>query len=305
MSFTNIIKNELVNINLNKLEQISEMSGLLKNTIDTSYGFKITTENASVAKFIFKTLKNNYDVFIKVSVRRGYNYNKNYIYVLETYKNYSIIIDDLSLEKVCPDRYLIDDGDLKRAYLRGVFLACGSINDPKTSQYHMELIFNNLSYATFINDSLNYYNLNSKCLKRDNRYMVYIKESEKISDFLRLIGAVNAVLYYENIRIYRNKKNNLNRINNCEQANVDKIIQTAKNQIDDINYINSKDAFDLLDDKVKEVCIYRLKYPEVSLLELSKIISLETNSSITKSGLHHRFNKLKSLVNTLQEKENK
>lgn len=303
MSFTNIIKNELVNINLNKLEQISEMSGLLKNTIDTSYGFKITTENASVAKFIFKTLKNNYDVFIKVSVRRGYNYNKNYIYVLEIYKNYSMIIDDLSLEKVCPDRYLIDDEDLKRAYLRGVFLACGSINDPKTSQYHMELIFNNLSYATFINDFFNYYNFNSKCLKRDNRYMVYIKESEKISDFLRLIGAVNAVLYYENIRIYRNKKNNLNRINNCEQANVDKIIQTAKNQIDDINYIKKKEAFDLLDEKVKEVCIYRLKYPEVSLLELSKIISLETNSSITKSGLHHRFNKLKSLVNTLQEKE--
>lgn len=302
MSFTNTIKNELVNIKLNRLEQISEMAGLLKNTLDAGDDFKITTENASVAKFIFKTIKNNYDVFIKVSVRKGYNYNKNYIYVLEIYKNYSIILNDLSLQKVCPDSYLIDDEDLKRAYLRGVFMGCGSINDPKKSQYHMEFIFNNLSYAMFINDFLNIYNLNSKCLKRENRYMVYIKESEKIGDFLRLIGAVNAVLYYENIRIYRNQKNVLNRLNNCEQANVDKIIQTAKNQIDDINYIKDKGAFDLLDDKVRDACIYRLKYPEVSLLELSKIMSLETNNSITKSGLHHRFNKLKKIVSNLSEK---
>ena len=303
MSFTNTVKNELVNIKLNRLEQISEMSGLLKNTLDVNSDFKITTENSSVAKFIFKTIKNNYDVFINVSVIKGYNYNKNYIYVLDIHKNYNIILNDLALKKVCPDSYLIDDEDLKRAYLRGVFMASGSINDPKKSQYHMEFIFNNLSYATFINDFLNSYDLNSKCLKRDNRYMVYIKESEKIGDFLKLIGAVNAVLYYENIRIYRNKKNVLNRLNNCEQANVDKVIQTAKNQIDDINYIKEQGAFELLDDKVKDACIYRLKYPEVSLLELSKIMSLETNNPITKSGLHHRFNKLKKLISNLKEKE--
>ena len=228
------------------------------------------------------------------------SYNKNYIYGLDVYKNYDLIIKDLSLDTLIPDNYLIDDEDTKRAYLRGVFLACGSINDPKKSRYHMEFSINNKEYADFINQLLLSYDLNSKILKRDSRYIIYIKESEKIGDFLRIINAVNALLYYENIRIYRNRKNNLNRINNCEQANVDKMILSAKMQIDDINFLKSHDVYELLDDKVKEACDYRLKYKEVSLLELSKIMSLETGNSITKSGLHHRFNKVKNLVDKIK-----
>ena len=302
MSFTSIIKNELVSINLSKLEQLSELSGFLRNSIEGKKKLNIVTENASIARLIFNLLKTNYDALIKVSVKKGYNYNKNYLYNLEVYKNDYIIINDLSLDSNIPDIYLIDDEDSKRAYLRGVFLACGSINDPKKSRYHMEFSFNDKEYSNFIDRLLKSYNLNSKILKRDTRYIVYVKESEKIGDFLRLIKAVNALLYYENIRIYRNKKNNLNRINNCEQANVDKIIQTAKNQVDDINLIKEHDAYDLLDDKLKEASIYRLKYPEESLSDLSKIMSLETNTNITKSGLYHRFNKLKYLANKLREK---
>lgn len=300
MSFTNNVKNELVKLSLTKLEEISELSSLIKNTIDKN--FQITIENASLAKLIFQLLKKNYNFFIKVSVRNGYNYNKNYIYVLDISKNNLVLLKELSLEKQIPDSYLLDDDDLKRAYLRGLFLACGSINDPSKSRYHMEFSFTDYEYAIFINDLLNSYQLNSKCLKRENRYMVYIKESEKIGDFLRLIKATNALLYYENIRIYRSRKNVLNRINNCEQANVDKIIQTAKNQVDDINLLKETGVYELLDDKLKEVCDYRLKYPEVSLLELSKIMTIETNSSITKSGLHHRFNKIKTMALNVKEK---
>ena len=167
----------------------------------------------------------------------------------------------------------------------------------------MEFSFDNEEYANFINDILDSYNLNSKILKRDSRYIVYIKESEKITDFLRIIKATNALLYYENIRIYRNRNNKINRINNCEQANVDKIIQSAKNQVDDINYIIKKDAYELLDDKVKEAADYRLKYPEESLTELSRIMTMETGTSITKSGLHHRFNKIKLLAERLRSKD--
>ena len=304
MSFTSRIKNELVESEISKLEQVSELSGLLKNSIDNSSKLNITTENAAIARFIFSRLKNNYDALIRVSVKKGYNYNKNYIYGLEVYKKVDSIIKDLSLDTVAPNSYLIDDEDTKRAYIRGVFLACGSVNDPKTSQYHMELFFDNLEYANFINDILDSYNLNSKILKRDSRFIVYIKESEKITDFLRIIKATNALLYYENIRIYRNRNNKINRINNCEQANVDKIIQSAKNQVDDINYIIKKDAYQLLDDKVKEVADYRLKYPEESLTELSRIMTMETGTSITKSGLHHRFNKIKLLAQRLKSKDN-
>ena len=303
MSFTSKIKNELVESELSKLEQVSELSGLLKNSIDNSSKLNITTENAAIARLIFNRLKNNYDALIRVSVKKGYNYNKNYIYGLEVYKNVDNIIKDLSLDSIIPNSYLIDDEDTKRAYIRGVFLACGSVNDPKTSQYHMEFSFDNEEYANFINDILDSYNLNSKILKRDSRYIVYIKESEKITDFLRIIKATNALLYYENIRIYRNRNNKINRINNCEQANVDKIIQSAKNQVDDINYIIKKDAYQLLDDKVKEVADYRLKYPEESLTELSRIMTMETGTSITKSGLHHRFNKIKLLAQRLKSKD--
>ena len=300
MSFTSNIKTELTNIKLSKLEQISQLSGLLRNSIEENTKMKITTENAAIARWIFNNLKNSYNALIKVSVKKGYNYNKNYNYGLDVYKNYDLIIKDLSLDTLIPDNYLIDDEDTKRAYLRGVFLACGSINDPKKSRYHMEFSINNKEYADFINQLLLSYDLNSKILKRDSRYIIYIKESEKIGDFLRIINAVNALLYYENIRIYRNRKNNLNRINNCEQANVDKMILSAKMQIDDINFLKSHDVYELLDDKVKEACDYRLKYKEVSLLELSKIMSLETGNSITKSGLHHRFNKVKNLVDKIK-----
>ena len=303
MSFTSRIKNELVESELSKLEQLSELSGLLKNSIDSSSKLNITTENAAIARLIFNRLKNNYDALIRVSVKKGYNYNKNYIYGLEVYKNVDNIIKDLSLDSIVPNSYLIDDEDTKRAYVRGIFLACGSVNDPKTSQYHMEFSFDNEEYANFINDILNSYNLNSKILKRDFRYIVYIKESEKITDFLRIIKATNALLYYENIRIYRNRNNKINRINNCEQSNVDKIIQSAKNQVDDINYIIKKDAYELLDEKVKEAADYRLKYPEESLTELSRIMTMETDTSITKSGLHHRFNKIKLLAERLRSKD--
>ena len=117
-----------------------------------------------------------------------------------------------------------------------------------------------------------------------------------------MINAINALLYYEDIRIYRDHKNMTNRINNCEQANVDKIIMSANNQVNDILLIQDKASLDLLDEKCQTAAIYRLKYREASLLELSEIMTLETGVSITKSGLHHRFNKIKELANRVREK---
>ena len=133
--------------------------------------------------------------------------------------------------------------------------------------------------------------------------MIYIKEAEKIGDFLRMISAINALLYYEDIRIYRDHKNMTNRINNCEQANVDKIIMTANNQVSDIELIDDKASLKLLDEKCYLAAMYRLKYREASLSELSEIMTMETGNSITKSGLHHRFNKIKDLANKFREKD--
>ncbi len=131
--------------------------------------------------------------------------------------------------------------------------------------------------------------------------MIYMKEAEKISDYLKILGANNAVMYFENIRIYKDKKNQTNRLNNCEQANINKIVDAASIQLKQIEIIKKHTQIDLLDDKTKEIIQYRLKYPEASLKELSEIISMETGKTITKSGLNHRFRKLKELAEKFQE----
>ena len=304
MSFTSIVKNELSKLELSKLEAITELSAILKNNaVIDSNSIKIMTENSSVARHIFNSLKEIYNISPKITVRKGYNYNKNYIYILEIKDKKELIVKDLSLDTNIPDSYILDDDNLTRIYLRGVFTASGSINDPKKSRYHLEFMVDNLEYANFIKEKLNTYYLNSKVIKRDNRYMIYVKEAEKIGDFLRMINAINALLYFEDIRIYRDHKNMTNRLNNCEQANVDKVIETANNQVKDIELIESIGGLDLLDEKVKIAAIYRMKYKEASLVELSEIISVETGTPITKSGLHHRFTKIKELANRIRDKK--
>ena len=301
MSFTSIVKTEISKLTFGKAEIISELSAILKNIGVIDKTIKITTENASLARKIFSEIKEMYNVSSKITVRRGYNFNKTYLYILDVHDKINDIIIDLDLEHSIPSSYLVDDISLKKAYLRGIFLSTGSINDPKKSRYHLEFVVDSEEYANFISSLLNEFFLNSKVIKRENKYMIYIKEAEKIGDFLRIANATNALLYYEDIRIYRENKNMTNRLNNCEQANVDKTIMAASNQIKDIEFIKEKDAYDLLDDKLKTLVDYRIKYPDVSLQELSDIMSHELNTKITKSGLNHRFTRLKEFANKLRK----
>ncbi len=308
MSFTSTIKNELDITKYKRIENITLLSSLVK-TLGHIHENKIiiSTENVGVAKKVFMLFKEVYNITLRITVRNGYNFKKNHIYILELKENIQNILTDLSLTKnnkllLVPDEYIVADKSLIKAYLSGLFLAIGSVNDPKKSRYHMEFLVETREYANFISNLLNIYDLNSKVLKRENKYMVYVKEAEKISDFLKVINANNAVLYYENIRIYRENKNMANRLNNCEQANVDKLIQTASMLVNDINLLEEVGALDLLDEKVLIVAKYRRMYPEVSLLELSEIISMETGNPITKSGVNHRLNKIKVLANKIRIK---
>lgn len=300
MSFTSNVKNEISKKEINEanqIEQISELSAIVSNSSQILDTIKISTENASVARRIYNLEKNIYKMIPKITVRKGYNYNKSYIYIIELKYDISLFLNTVGLNKNnIPEEYIIDDDNLTRSYLRGLFLSCGSINDPKKSRYHLEFIVQTKEYAEFISNILNQYLLNSKYLKRDNRYMVYIKEAEKIGDFLRIINANQAVLYYEDIRIYRDHVNMTNRLNNCEQANTDKIVFSSNEQLENIEKLKSMYDFDLLDDKIKEICIYKEKYRESSMQELASIISLETGTKITKSGINHRFRKIKEMI---------
>ena len=297
MSFTSNIKTEISKLKITEAEQISELSAIVANSSQISDTIKITTENASVARRIYTFEREIYKIIPKITVRKGYNYNKSYIYIIEAKYNLKLFLSYLGMDEIgIPLQYIIDDDNLMRSYIRGLFLSCGSINDPKKSRYHLEFLVQKEDYAEFIKEILNNYQLNSKIIKRDNKYMIYIKEAEKIGDFLRIIGATQAVLYYEDIRIYRDHKNMTNRLNNCEQANIDKIIETASNQIKDIELLKNKDLYDILSEKDKIAAEYRLKYQDVSLSELAEIITIETSNPITKSGLYHRFNRIKALA---------
>ena len=238
-----------------------------------------------------------YNISPQIIVRKGYNYNKNYLYILEI-KEVDMICRDLNIEEV-PKEYLVADEEQIKAYLRGLFLIKGSVNDPQKSRYHLELSVDKEDYARFVLKILSQYNINAKVIARDNSYMIYLKEAEKISDFLKLIGASKAVLYFEDIRIYRDHANMVNRLNNCEQANVDKIINTSYEQIKAIEKIEKNVGLDILNEGEKVVALYRKKYSEVSLVELSEIITLETGHKITKSGVYHRLNKIKEIADKI------
>lgn len=311
MTFSGKIKEEVSKLDVDKIELVSELSGIFCTNADIRlYSIKVQTENLNAANRIFNIVKEIYGVTSNITVKKNYNFKKNEIYIIEIKKNVPEIIKDIGLigetgfviEEI-PNEEIVADENLKSAFIRGCFLISGSVNDPKTSRYHLEIISNNVRHAEFLRDLINSFNLNSKVLRRKKGYMVYIKESEKISDFLKMIKAYNGVMYFEDIRIYREKVNMNNRINNCEQANVEKSLASSNKQISDIEYIKQRDAYELLDDKVRLVAEYRVKYPDSSLIELSEIISVETNNKITKSCVNHRLRKIKDLADKLRNKE--
>ncbi len=303
MSFTSNIKNEISNLDYPKSEIIAELSAIVNiNAQITNDKIIVTTENYGLSRRIYKLIKDLYGIDIIVTKEKVNRLKRSHIINIEIEERVEDILKDLNvvneegkrLHK--PESYLCEIDEEKKAYLRGAFLICGSVNDPKTSRYHLEFIIDNKTAANYVNSLLNELGFNSKVLKREKTYMVYLKESEKISDFIKLLNAYNSLFYYEDIRIYRDHKNMTNRLNNCEQANIDKIVFSSNEQLENIRKLKEKYDFELLDDKIKEICIYKEKYKESSMEELAQIMSIETNKKITKSGVNHRFRKIKEMV---------
>ena len=295
MSFSMNVKNEILSLQSEKTEKISLLSSYVRNNaVITTDSILINTENIEISKYIYNLFKELYNIAPLITVRRNFNFKKNTSYMLKISKEKDVILKDLSIINEdgyfinIPRNYIYEDEEDKKAYLRGVFLSTGSINDPKTARYHLEFLIDDYEYAVFICDLLDYYHLNSKIIERNNGFMIYIKESEKISDFLKILKA------------YREQKNLVNRLNNCEQANVEKTINSANSHISDIETIENTIGLDALDEKLRTTAIYRKRYKEVSLSELSKIISLETNTKVTKSGLNHRIRKIKEIASSLK-----
>ena len=299
MTFTTQIKEEITKEENNNIEDLTSLCTYLKfNATLEEDKMTVMVVNASVARWIFKLLKTNYNVLIKLTTRTMKRFKARNLYILEVKEKLDLIYKDI--DNIFKEISISSDEE-KKAFLKGMFLACGSINDPKKNQYHLEFLVKEEEDAKLIDDLLNSLKIKSKVLKRDREYMVYVKSSENISDFIKYLGAFNALFYFEDIRIYKDHKNMVNRLNNCEQANVERTLKSSKVILNNIKYLEDNDLLMLLDDRSKEIIEYKKKYPDTSLGELAEIITMETNKSITKSGINHHFRKINALVKKAKE----
>lgn len=312
ISFSRVVKEEIV---FNDFDQACEKAILcaMVKIIGTlslnqsGLSLSLRTENAKIASKLHKLLKDLYQPHIEFMVSRKMKLKKNNVYVLKVSKAREILEDLRLMQGIgmhdVPDLSLLETDDERRAYLAGVFLACGSVNNPDTSNYHLEMGVTDESYALFIQQLMNNYELNAKVIKRRNKFIIYLKSAEKIGDFLRAIGASQSVMDFEMTRIDRSMANTVNRWNNCDIANEVKAMSASTAQIEDIAYVIDKAGLEVLDDKTQQVALLRLENPELTLNELANVYLETTGKSISKSGLHHRFQKIKEEAQKLRQME--
>ena len=189
----------------------------------------------------------------------------------------------------------IKDIQEAKAVVRGSFMGAGSITNPENT-YHLEIVFELQDNANIIKEVMKEFEINSKILKRDKNYIVYIKDGEEISKFLAFIGANKSVLKFEETRVLREVRNNVNRKVNCETANINKVITTSIRQIEAIKLIKSKNKLNYLKEGERELAELRLKNPEATLKELGEMLS----QPIGKSGVNHRMKAILDLAEELK-----
>ncbi|MBU0279321.1 DNA-binding protein WhiA [Gemella sp. zg-1178] len=310
MSYASEMKKELTMIKISKdKEFLSELSALVKmNGILTiangRLSIGIQTENATIARRIFSLIKHFYDVNINISVRKKMKLKKNNVYICRLDEKVKEILTELY---ILSDNYtlrtdiakeLTDTDEKKRSYLRGAFLAGGSINNPRTSRYHLEIFSQYAEHNKELMELLNSYDLNARSLERKKGFIVYVKESEKIADFINIVGAYQSLFQFEDERIVRDINNSVNRMQNCDLANMNKMVKASSRQVEDINIIEERLGIENLDDKLRVVAEARLKNQELALKELAELIE---DGKLSKSGLNHRFRKLANIAKELKE----
>ena len=302
MTFTTMLKEEIAKNDFNVVEARYELIAFLNCVAKFNKDeLLITVENASIARRIYKEIKEIYSVNPRIIVRMQKRFKVKQIYILSIKERLDFIKDSLALGTKIDLETLVTDEE-KIAFIEGSFLAVGNVSNPSTSGYHLEFIFTKERLAKQVLKLLEYFNLNAKMIKRGYKTVVYIKASEDISDLIKLFKATSSLFYFEDIRIYRDHKNMVNRLNNCEIANQEKTFKTGQKQLEDINYLKTKNLYDLLDDKTKIVAEARVKYPELSYQELADIITSEMDYKIGKSGVNHHFIKIDNLVKRHKEK---
>lgn len=194
------------------------------------------------------------------------------------------------------DRNIIRKNCCKRSYLRGAFLAGGSVNNPEGSSYHLEIASMYEEHCQALVELANGFNLNARCIERKKGFIFYIKEGEKIIELLNIIGAHQALFKFEDVRIMRDMRNSVNRIVNCETANLNKTIGAAVRQIDNIKLLQKEIGLENLPEKIREVAEIRLAHPDLNLTEVGELLKVK----VSKSGVNHRLRKIDEMAEKIR-----
>jgi DNA-binding protein WhiA len=306
MSFSNDVRNELARVMPEKpcccraeLGALLTIGATIIDCGKESYDLTVRAENAATARKIFKLLKEHYGVQATVRIENRKRFGKTKVYKVDTHfssNNLSILqefnlINDNYNSKHWTNSDFAGKNCCKRAYLRGIFLSRGFVNRPE-GEYHLEIVFNDDKLAEQVQQMLMHFNIDTRIFTRKNSLVLYVKESEKIGDFLRVVGANRALLNFENVRIIKSMRNTVNRQVNCETANLAKTINASVRQIYLINRAREKEGWKSLPPQLKELALLRVKYPDYTLKELGEL----TDPPLSKPGVAYRMRKLEKIT---------
>lgn len=310
VSYASDVKKELTSLPVHPEHAKAELAAFLRmngvlSLHDHQFSLDITTENPAIARRIFSLIKTAYGIEPLLIVSKKMKLKKNYQYLVRLQKQVHEILTDLEifdnnngLITGIPEKIMSSE-QRAMSYLRGAFLASGSVNNPETSRYHLEIYSlyedHNQDLLKLMN---NFFYLNAKETRRRGGYIVYLKEAEKIGDFLHIVGAVNAMLAFEDLRIMRDMRNSVNRLVNCDTANLKKTANAAAKQVEDIQLIEEKFGLENLPEKLTVLARFRLTHPELSLKEVAAQVP---DGPISKSGVNHRFQKIREIAKQLKE----
>lgn len=315
MSFSGNVKEELSrqesqarHCQIAELAAIISICGAVCINASDRYSLKIHTENLAVARKCFTLLRKTFnirtDIAIRINRAKGsisyYVVVKDHtqaIRVLQAVKlldQHGEVMEELSVVR----NLVIQKTCCKRAFLRGAFLAAGSMSDPQKS-YHFEIVCEAEKKAEQIQKIMQSFQLEAKIVQRKKVYVVYLKEGAQISDALNVMEAHVALMEFENIRILKDMRNSVNRKVNCEMANINKTVSAAVKQTEDIRFIKETVGLEKLPDGLKDMALTRLTYPEATLKELGSLL----NPPVGKSGVNHRLRKLSDMAEELRAKQ--
>ncbi len=305
MSFASQVKEELCNIqDLKSHCKMALLESLLRlnSEVEMSNGLVIinfTSANLKVSKLFTDLVEEFYSCETEFIEKQTTYFNKANYYIVRILTQTDVIIEEFSLLKSqsLNKDDIVNNPCCTASYLRGTFIAKGSVNEPNASSYHLEISAMSETEAIFIQRLMNAYDLNAKITKRRNDLVIYIKDIEMIIDFLRIIGTIKAVFEVEEVVIQRGFNAGIRRVMNCEIANEEKTLSAAKEQIKQIQYLEYNYPLEKLDNKILMIMKVRKDNPEASFNELLTIIEEKFGEKITKSGLNHRFRKIKEIVN--------